>query len=233
MLKNKTFWIMLIVCLLSCLALFIHHKTEMLKKDRENKEFITSLNDTINKWKDENGKIHYKISVIETENTKYFLEIQSKDKEIIRLQEVVKEYAKKLKNPGSTATIVGVETKYDTIYDVVEVPIEYAVQDTISNKWMTATYSRILGKVSFSLRVRNDFTIVHGEESQGWFKPSKSFVDIYDNNPHSEVKYLRSYRTSIKKDKHAIGPTINMSINKDLQIQPVIGFGYMYILKSF
>ena len=64
------------------------------KEARENANLVISLNDTLKTWKDKDSLSHAKIQIIETERTKDFLSLQSKDEEIIKLQKTVKQYEK-------------------------------------------------------------------------------------------------------------------------------------------
>lgn len=173
-------------------------------KNKENAKLIESLSDTVKVWKDKDGKNHAKIMTLQTSRAKDFLKLKSKDSTILKLQDLVKQNKKKLSD-GSSVTIIEGETKYDTIYETKE-QIKYLIgdaniMDTISNKWITSIFGFNKDTTIFNLKVRNDLSLIIGEESQGWFKPKKPFAEVIDNNPYSETKNLKTYQVKDTRPK--------------------------------
>lgn len=196
---KKRYWI------LSFIILFIFSGFLVLKiqdLNRERKEYlnlINALGDTIKIWKDKDGLNRSKISVLESYRTQDFLTLQTKDKQILELQKRVKEYKDKLKE-GSSVTIIKGETVYDTIYEtkdsIREILGEISIIDTVDNKWITSVFGFNKDSTIYSLKVRNNYTVVIGEEKQGFLKPRKPFAEVINENPYSVTDTLRTYRVS-------------------------------------
>ena len=128
---------------------------------KENSKLIESLNDSISYYRDVEGILHSKISVIEDD---YFLKLKLKDKEIAELQDLVKKY----KNVKS-ATIIKTETK------IVEKIVNKTVLDTISNTPIYESsfnlkdyiWGNIVAKkdtTDIKINIKNDFNIVTYKE---------------------------------------------------------------------
>src|SRR5690606_23677127 len=108
------------------------------------------------------------IAVLETQNAQDFIDLQTKDTTIMKLQSEVKKMKKYIKNQGSV-TIIKTETKYDTIYKTPEGNISgdcstCNINDTISNKWINATYSFKPDSTHFTLSVVDDSVLTIGLE---------------------------------------------------------------------
>ena len=100
------------------------------------------------------------------------------------------------------------------------------MRDSVSNKWINFLYEYKEGVSHFDLKVKTDLSIVHGEESQGWFKPKRPFVEVKDANDYSEVKVLRSYRTKRRElDNWGIGPNVSFSVDKSFRPTVTVGIG--------
>ena len=87
-----------IAILMVIIAILYFTNISYQKEAKENANLVISLNDTLKTWKDKDSLSHAKIQIIETERTKDFLPLQSKDEEIIKLQKTVKQYEKQIKN---------------------------------------------------------------------------------------------------------------------------------------
>ena len=190
---------------------------------KENSKLIESLNDSISYYKDVEGVLHSKISVIEDD---YFLKLKLKDKEIVELQDLVKKY----KNVKS-ATIIKTETK------IVEKTVNKTVLDTISN---TPIYESsfnlkdyIWGDIvekkdttDIKINIKNDFNIVTYKEK------GKLVLDVSDKNPYSITKSQRSYINLPKQKKFGLGVNVGYGISKS-GLSPYIGLGVNYNLINF
>lgn len=189
-----------------------------------------AMNDTIQKWKDENSRNVAKISVINTLNKKQFLAIESNNKEIKELQALVEDYKKQLREGGS-ATIIRTETIFDTVIDWRDKFIHDTLNicnfsDTISNDWIWNSLALTNGILEYDLKVIDKYSIVIGEEKQGWFKKRKPFVEVTSENPYSEVKTLRTYQVPGSEPKRfGVGPQVGVGINQFLQPSIYLGLG--------
>lgn len=190
---------------------------------KENSKLIESLNDSISYYKDVEGVLHSKISVIEDD---YFLKLKLKDKEIVELQSLVKKY----KNVKS-ATIIKTETK------IVEKIVNKTILDTISNTPIYESsfnlkdyiWGDIVAKkdtTDIKINIKNDFNIVTYKEK------GKLVLDVNDKNPYSITKSQRSYINLPKQKRFGLGVNVGYGISKS-GLSPYIGLGVNYNLINF
>ena len=211
------------------------------KEAKENANLVISLNDTLKTWKDKDSLSHTKIQIIETERTKDFLSLQSKDEEIIKLQKTVKQYEKQIKNQGSVTNFAS-ETKIITKDSLVTDSVcgKCSFYFSNSNPWFsvdasiypTETPNQL--SLSLDLKVKNEYSVIVGEEKQGLFKKPKPFVEVLNHNPYSETKSLKTYQVSnnVRVKRFGIGPNISVGFN-DKGFSWFIGFGLQYNLIRF
>lgn len=196
---KKRYWILSFIILFIFSGFLILKIQDLNRERKESLNLINALGDTIKIWKDKDGLNRSKISVLESYRTQDFLTLQTKDKQILELQKRVKEYKDKLKE-GSSVTIIKGETVYDTIYEtkdsIREILGEISVIDTVDNKWITSVFGFNKDSTIYSLKVRNNYTVVIGEEKQGFLKPRKPFAEVINENPYSVTDTLRTYRVS-------------------------------------
>lgn len=190
---------------------------------KENSKLIESLNDSISYYKDVEGVLHSKISVIEDD---YFLKLKLKDKEIVELQSLVKKY----KNVKS-ATIIKTETK------IVEKIVNKTILDTISNTPIYESsfnlkdyiWGDIVAKkdtTDIKINIKNDFSIVTYKEK------NKLILDVSDKNPYSITKSQRSYINLPKQKRFGLGVNTGYGISNS-GLSPYIGLGVNYNLINF
>lgn len=190
---------------------------------KENSKLIESLNDSISYYRDVEGILHSKISVIEDD---YFLKLKLKDKEIVELQDLVKKY----KNVKS-ATIIKTETK------IVEKIVNKTVLDTISNTPIYESsfnlkdyiWGDIVAKkdtTDIKINIKNDFNIVTYKER------GKLVLDVSDKNPYSVTKVQRSYINLPKQKRFGLGVNAGYGISKS-GLSPYIGLGVNYNILNF
>ena len=211
------------------------------KEARENANLVISLNDTLKTWKDKDSLSHAKIQIIETERAKDFLSLQSKDEEIIKLQKTVKQYEKQIKNQGSVTNFTS-ETKIITKDSLVTDSVcgKCSFYFSNSNPWYsvdasvspTETPNQL--SLSLDLKVKNEYSVIIGEEKQGLFKKPKPFVEVLNHNPYSETESLRTYQVSnnVRVKRFGIGPNISVGFN-DKGFSWFIGIGLQYNLIRF
>lgn len=190
---------------------------------KENSKLIESLNDSISYYRDVEGILHSKISVIEDD---YFLKLKLKDKEIVELQDLVKKY----KNVKS-ATIIKTKTK------IVEKIVNKTVLDTISNTPIYESsfnlkdyiWGDIVAKkdtTDIKINIKNDFNIVTYKER------GKLVLDVSDKNPYSVTKVQRSYINLPKQKRFGLGVNAGYGISKS-GLSPYIGLGVNYNILNF
>ena len=233
--------VVFIVILMVIIAILYFTNISYQKEARENANLIISLNDTLKTWKDKDSLSHAKMQIIETERTKDFLSLQSKDEEIIKLQKTVKQYEKQIKNQGSVTNFTSetkIITKDSLVTDSVCGKCSFYFSD--SNPWYsvdasiypTETPNQV--SLSLDLKVKNEYSVIIGEEKQGLFKKPKPFVEVLNHNPYSETKSLRTYQVSnnVRVKRFGIGPNISVGFN-DKGFSWFIGIGLQYNLIRF
>ena len=240
--KDNFLWILFLLFFL-IITLFI--SLDLKRELKEKTNLIISLNDTLKVWKDKDSLSHAKIQILETSDLRDFINLKSNNKEIQKLQKLVEKNKNKL-DEKSSVTIFEVitkisdkiPTKIDTIYiqkkdSVIKRTIIYYSSFNLGN-WVKGFTKITEDSTLIDLSIRNEYSVIIGKESQGWFKSKKSFVEIINENPYSETKSLRTYRVQSKGDKKiSVGPFIGYGITNNLQFQPFIGVGIQYSLIKF
>ena len=241
--RVKVEWFVISI-LLIVLILSIRKCSNYKYESKEQANLVSSLNDTIKTWKDKNNLSHSKIEVIETINPNDFIKLKSKDEDIQKLQQLVSNYKSKLKKQGSATifeTTIEIEDKVTTKVDSIVYPKDgLIVKKPVYNSsfnlggWVVGSTKATEDSTQISLKVRNEYSVIIGEESQGWFKSKKPFVEIINQNPYSETKSLRTYQVQLPKPKYfGVGPIIGYGISTDFKFQPFIGIGVQYNLIKF
>ena len=230
-----------IAILVIIIAILYFTNISYQKEAKENANLVISLNDTLKTWKNKDSLSHAKIQIIETERTKDFLSLQSKDEEIIKLQKIVKQYEKQIKNQGSVTNFTS-ETKIFTKDSLVTDSVcgKCSFYFSNSNPWFSVDASIYPTKtpnqlsLSLDLKVKNEYSVIVGEEKQGLFKKPKPFVEVLNHNPYSETKSLRTYQVSnnVRVKRFGIGPNFSGGFN-DTGFSWYIGFGLQYNLIKF
>lgn len=213
------------------------------KRTKQKINLIKSLQDSLQIYKNKDNNEVAKIGTINS-STKDFIDLKIKDKEIQELQKLVKEYKNKLKNQGSVTKFSNntkVETKtitkieYDTIIknNIQEIYPKYKSNFNLNN-WVVGDIIASKDSTNINLGVKNKYAVIIGEESQGWFKPKKTFVEVINYNPYSSIEKLRTYQVEKPKNKlFSIGPYIGVGINQERKFIPSVGIGLQYNILKF
>jgi hypothetical protein len=242
-----------IIVILVLLNLKSCKNTQDTKKDYVST--INALQDTMITYRNKDGMQVAKISLIETEKASQFLEINSKDAVIIKLQEEVKKNKNRMGKSGSitvienTTNLATVDTTSyitfkDTIVrnDTVFVYPEYSsfIKKGLkidSSYWVTANVKANKDSTSFELGIQNSYTVVLGrEKSKGFkalFKPKVAFAEVTNENPYTSTKTIRAYQVKTPKPKRfGIGVHVGYGLTFDKNytpiIRPYIGIGFQY-----
>ena len=233
--------VVFIAILMVIIAILYFTNISYQKEAKENANLVISLNDTLKTWKDKDSLSHAKVQIIETERTKDFLSLQSKDEDIIKLQKTVKQYEKQIKNQGSVTNFAS-ETKIITKDSLVTDSVcgKCSFYFSNSNPWYsvdasihpTETSNQV--SLSLDLKVKNEYSVIIGEEKQGLFKKPKPFVEVLNHNPYSETESLKTYQVSnnVRVKRFGIGPNISAGLD-DKGFSWFIGFGLQYNLIRF
>ena len=188
-------------------------------------------------WKDEEGRLHSKIQVLETRKAKDFLALETKDSAILALQEVVANYKSQLKK-GGNVTVFETVTVYDTtkktsISWVTAWDSGFYLKDTFHNDFIHYELFANRDSISHSFLLFNSYSVIIGQEKEGWFK-KKPFAEVINNNPYSHTKTVRTYQVAPPRPlRWGIGPQAGVTLGQNLSAQPYIGVGVSYNLIRF
>ena len=237
-----------IFLIMLCIGLLLLLYTCFNKND--NSKLVNPiLNDNQKTFKDKDSLNHTTNNVIESK-AKDFIDLEVKDKQIIELQELVKKYKKQLASKGSATNFTS-ETKIDNSFSIKKDTIETKIVDNDTIKthkylydillkdkkekvWVIGNAIATKDSLHLTQKIINEYSVIIGEESQGWFKPKKPFVEVINLNPFSETTKLRTYQVETKPIKKiGIGPGVYYGIGNNFQPQVFIGIGIQYNLIRF
>ena len=242
---NKTTSIVSIV-LIIVLSFFIVRSCNQDKIISEKTNLINALNDTVKIWKDKNGISHSKTEVIKTSSISDFLKQNVKDKETKELQNVVKENKNRLGKQGSVTKFNGIiefEKEIPTLRDTIYIPKDgLVIKKPVYNSsfdmdgWVTGSVKASEDSTKINLRIKNDYTVIIGEEKTGFLGlgKRKPFVEVTNKNPYSETTSLKTYQVENYKIKRfGVGPNISYSLGANGQLYPTFGIGLQYNVIRF
>lgn len=231
---NKNLIILILAgVLLFVLFLLFQEKINRHREKQDNVELINALSDSIRTYQNKNGDMVTTIAAIQTSSVDIFMKLNFVEEELLRLQEVVKDYDKKLKAGGSVTnfkTETNVRktdsTTLASLDSIVKGNKTYYYPTYTSNykdKWLT--YSTQSSKDSTLVHVSmvNEYSVVIGEQK------GKPFADIINYNPYSTVQKVRTFQVSTPKPKKfGVGFLIGVGINSEGRLLPTIGAGLTY-----
>jgi len=241
MLSKKTLiYILIIVCIL--LAFSLCNSCNKSKKIEDNETINEALKDSLSTYKNENGELVSRIKTISVNNISSFLDITSKEEEIKDLQELVKEYKKRLKDKGS-AGIVNLEgsidqsLKTEVTFDSLETKKEllkvyptYTSEFNLDN-WVWGKITASKDTTLVSLKYKEKVSFVIGKENTGFLGlKNEYFSDVKLENPYSKVNSFRTYNTKIHQPKFAltVGLAGTYSFGRQqFEAYPAVTLGYI------
>lgn len=201
--SKTTVLLLAIVGVLVYLLLTVaHHKN---KKLSEINSLYKAYEDTASFYRNSLGQQVAKTSAIEATKQKYFLGLQSSNKEIKELQGLVKSESKK-RHDIEVAIVIKDQTIYklqdsiknNIIGQTVEhkgdsIVVYLTYQKDTTNQWLSQKI--ILGRKIFKqdLKVFNAYDITIGSEPDGFFK-RKQYAKITNLNPASETTAIKVYQ---------------------------------------
>ena len=197
---------------------------ECSSRDREvsSKRLIAQLNDSLQSYRDKEGKMISKISSIEVDNMSFFKQLEVKDKTIKELQKLVKK--------GTlTASIVKTETKVDTVFKTTRVidTVENTYQTDFNLKdWVWGTVSMNKDTTALKLFTRDQYDITLSKEKDG------TYINVFNHNPFSTTKEIRSVYKLPKTKKWSLNVSAGYGITPE-GLKPYIGVGLGRTLINF
>lgn len=202
-----------------CLINQCSEKNRIISQNNNN---IEALSDSIKYYKDKDGLNITSILQLEFSNQKQFTELELKNKDIQKLQKLVKKYKKELAESGvaiTGETVIKYVDKPIIIHDTITNDTNYV----IDNEWINC----LVNKNNFNLKVRNEFDIIIGK------RQNKPFVDIKNYNPYVTTTSLRSVKFEDNRRKNWIlSGGISYGFNGS-KFTPLIGLSFGYKIIEF
>lgn len=207
--------------------------------DKDKVNLYDHVNDSTMFYKNKSNELVARNSVLESEKVSSFLEIQSKDNEIIQLQARVKEYKKQIKDGGSvtnfesgtninntTGTIV-----HDTMFIGADsIPHTSSTYVTnFSNEWIDYTIKASRDSTSLNLKTTDRYSVIIGSERPKWNKKKVSFVDVISESPYTKVKSVKTYKVkdNRKPPRVSLGVQVGYGFSSIIP-KPYVGMGLQY-----
>jgi len=209
--KERVIYSLVIIALVVLCLTSIKSCKNANKSTAEYENFIKAANDTLIKYRDKNGQLVARISVLESSSIDDLLKLETKDSVINKLKDEVERYKKKLKEGGSV-TIIETITKFDTVTKYL------VLNDTLifdySDEWVRFGGKGYCGDLEFHLQTHDEYTLaILG-------KRGKRYVELTNKNPYSDTKSMRTYMRSLdyKEKRWGVG----------LNVGPQIGYDFLH-----
>lgn len=197
---------------------------ECSSRDKEisSKKLIEQLNDSLQSYRNREGKMVSKISSIEVDNISFFKQLEVKDKTIKELQELVKK--------GTlNASIIKTQTKVDTVFKTTKIKdtvnITYET-DFDMKGWVWGTVAMNKDTTALRLFTRDQYDITLSKEKDG------TYVNVINHNPFSTTQEVRSVYKLPKSKKWGLNVSAGYGITPE-GLKPYIGVGIGRTLINF
>jgi hypothetical protein len=197
----------IIISLLMAFVLYFSGKRIASLKQTEQLYIVAQ--DSLKTVRNKNGTQTATIEILQADKNKLFTQLQSFDSNIIRLQNVVKQYDKKVGNL-TTALITTDETNIklsDSLKNVItgyshlpnKPDIKYPIYNKkFDNKWMRGMVTMGLDTFDLKETIINEYDVTIGFEKVSLFK-KKAFANITNLNPATETTVMKVYqKTPVK-----------------------------------
>lgn len=217
------------------IILYVNKCSKVRTTKDDSVALINALQDSLRHYKYNDSISAATISVIQTEKSSDFVKLKLQDQELKDLQQMVKDYGKKLE-AGSSVTKALVETvailkgrpalrinEGDTVWHDSIAYVYPTYEDTLSDQWITLISKINRDSSNYNLKVTNKFSAIVGVDK------GRPFVDLLTENPYTTVKSLRTYQVKLPKPKKfGIGPNISYGFGESFKQQVFIGIGLQY-----
>jgi hypothetical protein len=213
----------IVLAILITSFIIISSQRRSIKDLKETKQLYIDLQDTLTKTRNNLNQETAKISVLTTTNEKQFIELQTKDATIIKLQALVERESKGRKTVEAAMvlanqTIVKLKDKLanQVVGDTTVSDTAYATyKKVVKDDWTSGTV--VMGKYCFDmeLKVRNEYewsldSEPYGKWPKNWFQ-KKEYANITNLNPNTETTTMKVYHNkpvANKPVKHFLEGTV-------------------------
>ena len=166
-----------------------HYKYQL----KEQSSLITAYQDTVKRYKDEDGKNSAQIAVLQGSKENLLHIIGKSDAQLAKL----------IKKGASSGTVFQQTTKFDTVVlvkrDTINGSIEYS--NSIVNNWMRLHIGLKDDSLTTSVQFKDSISVSFQKVRQGFLKPKKSVVIVTNANPYVKTESVHSFDIPEKKSK--------------------------------
>jgi ABC-type multidrug transport system fused ATPase/permease subunit len=195
--------ILLVIIIASLITLLVHQK----RTYKEISQLYVTAQDSMKSYRNEKGQFVSTISVLQVTNQKYFTEMQTKDAEIIHLQQLITDETKKRHDVEMALTftaqtnlhlqdsLTNIICKVDSFVSNGHISYypTYYQNITDTGKWYVGNVTMGLKLLKLNLSITDKYDVVIGTEPDGLFK-RKGFAEITNLNPYSQTKTMKAYQ---------------------------------------
>lgn len=187
-------------------------------KAKEDERMIAAMNDSVTHWKDEFGREHAKVKVIESSNLDLFTKLETSNQTVKELQQLVHREKKKIE----VATVVKTVTKIDTLI----VKDKDSTLFKLKDKYLDFVAEMKGDSLKTKIELTSYLKLTHRYERKNIFSKKYLVVDAYEDNKYIRVEDVRSIRVPADKSRFIIGPYVGFNYN----LKPTFGIGLTYAI---
>jgi len=196
------------VILVGCVALLSYCNINTQLKTKSLKTAYNALNSEMAKYKNKYGQEVAKVKVIETARRKDFLQMESQDATIKKLQKLVKQ------TKPETAIIIETVTQIDT-FTIIDSNGYFDYTD----EWIELLGQTMKDSLTFNLIVKNEFNLIE----------KKGYLEITNLNPYTSTESIRIYKDTPRKKRIVVGAGLGAGIGYDVLTNKPTVNGGLYI----
>ena len=208
---------LLVVVIFMLLATHFHQRS----KTKEDEKMIAAMNDSVTHWKDEFGREHAKVKVIESSNLDLFTKLETSNQTVKELQQLVLE-TKRDKKKIEVSTVVKTVTKIDTLIVKEKDSTLFKLKD----KYLDFVAEMKGDSLKTKIELTSYLKLTHRYERKNIFSKKYLVVDAYEDNKYIRVEDVRSIRVPADKSRFIIGPYVGLNYN----LRPTFGIGLTYAI---
>lgn len=190
-------------------------------KTKEDERMIAAMNDSITHWKDEFGREHAKVKVIESSNLDLFTKLETSNQTVKELQQLVLDTHRD-KKKIEVATVVKTVTKIDTLIVKEKDSTLFKLKD----KYLDFVAEMKGDSLKTKIELTSYLKLTHRYERKNIFSKKYLVVDAYEDNKYIRVEDVRSIKVPVEKSRFIIGPYVGLNYN----LRPTFGIGLTYAI---